>query len=127
MSAVVEKPIFKPNKNFQVQSDTLEERCTIVHCTIIAHDFWPTGIRIWPTTFLIQDNGERKKLLQAYNIAQYPNWKWVLNGHQFTLIFEGLEKECLLFDLLEDIPQAGGFRFENMERNKRDVYWIEID
>jgi hypothetical protein len=126
-ATIVEKPIFKPNISFQIEADTLEERSTIVHCTVKADEFWPTGIRIWPTTFLIQENGERKKLLQAYNIAPYPNWKWVLNGHVFTLIFEGLSKDCMLFDLLEDIPQPGGFHIENIERNKLDVYWVEID
>lgn len=128
MSAtIIQKPIFKPNINFQVQPETLEERATIVHCTVKGYDFFPMGIRIWPTTFLIQQNGERKKLLQAYNIAAYPNWKWVFNGHVFTLVFEGLDKDCLLFDLLEDIPQPGGFRIENIERNKQDVYWVEVD
>ena len=124
---IIQKPVFKPDIDFKVQPDVLEERSTVVHCTVNGYPFWPTGIRIWPTTFLIQENGKRKKLLQAYNITPYPDWKWVFHGHVFTLVFEGLDKDCLLFDLLEDIPQPGGFCIENIERNKQDVYWVEID
>jgi hypothetical protein len=88
---------------------------------------YPTAIRIWPTTFLIQDNSDRKKLLHAFNISPYPNWKIVNEGHVFTLVFEGLDKHCLLFDVVEDIPEMGGFRFENIKRNDTDVYWVDVD
>lgn len=125
-STIIQKPVFKPDIDFKVQQDVLEERSTIVHCTVTGYPFFVTAIRIWPTTFLIQENGERKKLLQAYNITPYPNWKLVWSGHVFTLVFEGLDKDCLLFDLLEDIPQPGGFHIENIERNGQDVYHVEI-
>ncbi len=125
-STIIKKPTFKPDIDFKVQHDVLEERSTVVHCKVTGYPFFITAIRIWPTTFLIQDNGERKKLLQAYNIPSYPDWKWVFNEHVFTLVFEGLDKNCLLFDLLEDIPQSGGFHIENIERNKQDVYWVEV-
>src|SRR5687767_741181 len=122
MASTLLKPVFKPDINFQVKPDVSEERSTIVHCLLVD---W-NAIRIWPTTYLVQEDGTRKKLLQAYNISEYPNWKFVFPGHCFTLIFEGLDKSCLLFDLLEDIPQPGGFHIENIERNKTDVYWIEV-
>lgn len=116
------KPTFKPEIDFAVQPAVDEERSTIVHCTV--HEL--TLIRIWPTTYLIQEDGVRKKLLHAYNITEYPDWKWAFPGHRFTLVFEGLDKHCLLFDLLEDIPQPGGFHIANIERNNADVYWLDV-
>jgi hypothetical protein len=119
-------PVFKPETDFDVEIDfkveVLEERATIVHCTLT----YFSAVRIWPTTYLLQENGTRKYLLQAYHITQYPDWKWLLPGETFTLVFEGLDKSCLLFDLIEDIPEPGGFRFENIERNKTDVYHLKI-
>jgi hypothetical protein len=41
---------------------------------------------------------------------------------RFTLIFSGLSKSCEFFDLLEDIPEAGGFFIQNIKRNKDDIY-----
>ena len=124
---LIEKPKFKPDIDFKVQHETLEESSTIVHCQLKGEYFFPTLIRIWPTTYLIQDNSDRKKLLHAYNISSYPNWKVVDEGHVFTLVFEGLDKSCLLFDLFEDIPESGGFRVENIERNNSGVYWVEVE
>ncbi len=117
------RPIFKPDIDFNVKHDILEERATIVHCTM--HII--TAIRIWPTTFLIQMDGSRKNLLQAYNITAYPEWKLVFIGHTFTLVFEGLDKHCLLFDLLEDIPEEGRFSVKSIKRNKTDVYNVPIE
>lgn len=100
----------------------LIEKYTIVHCIKrIA-----TSVRIWPTTFLVQDNGEKKKLVAAYNISKYPNWEWIEADHQFTLVFEGLDKECKTFDLLEDIPEPGGFEVNSIVRNCTDVYSLKI-
>jgi len=42
---------------------------------------------------------------------------------KFTLIFEGLDKPRKHFDLVEDIPEPGGFI---IKRNKSDVYDIFI-
>lgn len=121
--ATIKAPLFKPDIGFKADFQALEEKMVIVHVSVNEESL----IRIWPTTFLIQEDGTRKKLLQAYNITKYPMWKWVLKGHRFTLVFEGLDKYCLLFDLLEDIPDEGGFHVENIERNKSDVYQIYID
>lgn len=122
MPEIAVRPTFKPEIDFDLEGHTEEERSTIVHCVVQEFSL----IRIWPTTFLVQENGVRKKLLQAYNIAQFPNWRWAFYGHKFTLVFEGLDRDCLLFDLLEDIPQEGGFHIENIERNKTDVYWLTV-
>lgn len=106
---------------------TQEERQTIVHCTLTeskAGGFML--IRIWPTTFLIQSDGTRKKMLWFEQIAPFPQWLPVLVPHTFTLIFEGLERNCETFDLVEEIPQEGGFEVIGIRRNEMDVYRVEI-
>ncbi|RYY94880.1 MAG: hypothetical protein EOO11_17005 [Chitinophagaceae bacterium] len=117
----IARPVFKPDISFKVEA--LEERATIVHCSMTEF----SAARIWPSTYLVQEDGTRKALLQAFGIAPYPNWKWLLPGETFTLVFEGLDRNCLLFDLLEDIPEPGGFHIANIERNKSDVYRVFID
>ena len=42
----------------------------------------------------------------------------------FTLIFEGLPKDCTSFDLVEDALEEGGFLYENIQRTYNDVYEI---
>ena len=121
-STTVIKPRFAPEILFDVSTHLLEERTTIVHCTLLEDSF----IRIWPTTFLVQDDGARKPMIQAFNIVAYPNWKLVPAGHRFTLVFEGLDKGCAIFELVEEIPEPGGFRSGPMQRNKSDVYTLEV-
>ncbi|TCJ13584.1 hypothetical protein EPD60_12360 [Flaviaesturariibacter flavus] len=115
-------PVFKPEISFKVETLPDTERSTIVHVTLPEL----TLARIWPTTFLVQDDGTRKRLLHAFNITEYPHWKLFFPGERFTLVFEGLDKRCLFFDLLEDIPEPGGFHIENIERNRSDVYQVEM-
>jgi hypothetical protein len=104
-----------------------EERQTIVHCTV-ANDagMHETMIRIWPSTWLIQENGLRRKLLFFERISPFPLWTLVRLPHRFTLVFEGLDDDCARFDLLEDIPQAGGFEVRAILRNQLDVYHVQI-
>ncbi|RYY87988.1 MAG: hypothetical protein EOO15_10335 [Chitinophagaceae bacterium] len=123
MSETLTRPTFKPDISFEVATLPDPERNTIVHVTLPEL----TLARIWPTTFLVQDDGTRKGLLHAFNITQYPNWKFFFPGERFTLVFEGLDRNCLLFDLFEDIPEPGGFYIENIERNKSDVYHVEME
>jgi hypothetical protein len=61
-----------------------------------------------------------------FNIA--PEWTYVPEGKtsRFTLIFAPLPKSCEFFDLLEDIPETGGFFIQNIKRNKSDVYHVLI-
>lgn len=122
-SFTVHKPVFKPDINFEVEKELLVERATIVHCSIldISH------IRIWPTTYLVQQDGTRKKLLQAYNISEFPQWKFIFGEHTFTLVFEGLDNACKIFDLLEDITEAGAFYVKDILRNKTDVYNVQLN
>lgn len=104
-----------------------EERQTILHCTVLPIvGMEETMIRIWPTTWLIQENKLRKKLLFFDGISPFPFWTKVRLPYKFTLVFEALDDECSRFDLLEDIPQAGGFEVKNIGRNGQDVYHVQI-
>lgn len=95
---------------------------TIVHCTC-GEDY---AYRIWPTTFLIEHGtGRRARLITAFNISFAPQWT-LNNGKGFTLIFEGLSKECTSFDLKEIIPQDGGFEVSGIRRNNMDVYQVNF-
>jgi hypothetical protein len=111
----------------QIRAKALEseERQTIVHCSISnADDNY--AYRIWPSTFLIeQGTGRRAKLITAFNISFAPEWT-MNDGKGFTLIFEGLSKGCMLFDLKEVIPQEGGFEVLGIPRNRSDVYTVEF-
>ena len=99
-----------------------EERQTIVHCTVDE----TYAYRIWPSTFLIEKaNGRKSKLITAFNISFAP--QWTLNsGKGFTLIFEGLSNECAVFDMVEIIPEEGGFEVRDIVRNNSDVYQVEL-
>lgn len=121
-AVITRKPVFKPKIAFEAEAAMLEERATIVHCTVI----FDSAIRIWKTTYLIQEDGIRKQLLYAYHIPEYPNWAIVPGGHVFTLVFEGLDKGCVLFDLLEDIPVPEGFHIVGIRRNRQDVYRVDV-
>ena len=101
-----------------------EEKQTIVHCVLKEEN--AEAYRIWPSTFLVErDTGKRAKLITAFNISYAP--EWTLNGGKgFTLIFEGLSKECSVFDLKEIIPQEGGFEELGIARNETDVYQVSF-
>ncbi len=105
--------------------DTLTdaERQTIVHCACGE----TYAYRIWPSTFLIErGTGKRAKLITAFNISFAPQWTHN-DGKGFTLIFEGLSKECTVFDLQEIIPQVGGFEVSGIVRNNSDVYQVSFE
>jgi len=86
-------------------------------------------IRIWRSTFLVDaGSGSRSPLVHVENISYAPQWTIIPTTglFHFLLIFEALPKSCTEFSLLEDIPQAGGFFVEGIQRNKSDVYHIDI-
>lgn len=115
----------KPQKKETPKENTLieSERQTIVHIEILAGG----NMRIWPSTYLIEnETGNRLKLLKSFNISNYPQWQYIQKGGNFTLIFEGLSKDCRVFKLIEIIPQSGAFLFENIKRNESDVYRISL-
>ncbi len=113
----------------QLQLRQLEERQVIVHCLFKCPPSRELLIRIWKTTFLIDNHSSHKsKLLFFDNISLYPEWTLVKAGSRFkfTLLFSGLPEDCVSFDLFEDIPAAGGFYIPAIVRNKTDVYSVEI-
>ncbi len=118
MIELLEQPKLKP----ELKTLESEERQTIVHCTCRA-DY---AFRIWPTTYLIENGtNKRANLITAFNISFAPHWT-LNDGKGFTLIFEGLSKDCTLFNLKEIIPQDGGFEILNIQRTTMDVYYVSF-
>lgn len=108
-----------------IAADAEEKSTVIVHCELRGALYG--GARIWPSTYLIEEDGIRRQLLHAFNIGHYPHYMLVnQEPYVFTLIFEGLSKSCGVFSLLEDIPQEGGFYTESILRNNTDVYRVEV-
>jgi hypothetical protein len=123
----IARPRMETDAALQELLQAQEERCTIVHCRLFTES--PTRVRIWPETFLVEENNERRKLLNAFNISLMPHWTYheVYNGYiRFTLVFEGLGKDCRQFHLLEEIPEPGGFYSHEIARNHSDVYEVEV-
>jgi transposase-like protein len=86
---------------------------------------WGDKIRIWKSTFLhAKGSSHRSSLVHVENISVHPTWTHVSAGEtiNFTLIFSGLPKDCEYFDLIEDIPEPGGFVINDIKRNNSDVY-----
>lgn len=112
--------IQKPAINFKVEVSFADEQCTIVYCTLP----YETLCRIWvDNTFLVEDNGSRKRLIHFEGISVHPDFDYVKN---FTLIFEGLSQSCKSFHLLEEIPERNGFFSDAIKRNKIDVYNVSV-
>ncbi|MBK9177478.1 MAG: hypothetical protein IPM46_14320 [Flavobacteriales bacterium] len=87
------------------------------------------GIRIWPSTYLLcRTSGQRSPLLHAEGIPHAPTWRVVPPGRRiaFTLLFAALPRACELFDLVEEIPEDGGFYVPGIARNGMDVYRLGI-
>ena len=103
-----------------------EESQVVVHCRTFVS--YPECLRVWKSTYLIPHDSTKKcALTHAENISFYPQWTICSEGaYEFTLFFRGLPKDCLFFDLFEDIPEPGGFFKKNIERNSSDVYCINI-
>ena len=118
------KVIEEEESEVLTQQEVAEESQTIVHCICHVNALY----RIWPSTFLIEHGtGNRAKLVTAFNISFYPQWTEKRAGQKFTLVFEGLSRNCVIFDLKEMIPQEGGFEVHGIVRNSTDVYTVHID
>ncbi len=126
--APIVKPLIDKETLVQLLHDELTESQVIVHCSYRPfhnHD----KIRIWKSTYLFDNNSDHKSnFVSSENISLYPNWTWVEANktHIFTLIFTGLPKSCESFDLIESIPEPGGFEVRNIRRNKSDVYYLKL-
>ena len=126
----IPKPSISPEILESLQTKTMEEKQVIVHCCYPASFFEGNLIRIWQSTFLIDNTIQHKShLIHHENISLYPYWTEVppMKDYWFTLVFSGLPKECTSFDLKEIIPQEGGFFIQNIKRNASDVYRIIIN
>lgn len=111
----------------ELLTDVEERGQVTVHCSIVTD--YVDMIRIWPSTYLVcQLTGHRSRLLHSEGIAYAPAWQEVNPGKPvaFTLLFESLPKECILFDLVEEISQPGGFFVPAILRNAPDVYRVEV-
>jgi hypothetical protein len=96
---------------------------------VMVRSWYPfgTGVRIWPTTYLIcNQTGNRSKLIYTENVGKYPGWQWLSAGERFLMVFEALPKDCVSFDLYEDIPEPGEFHIKNIRRNKIEVYDVPM-
>ena len=127
MSTTTRKPGVKIDEEILTFLQTEEQRTTIVHCRIYSP--FPTLARIWNSTYLLEENGNQVQLIKAFNISLAPNWTWFTpesNFFHFTLLFEGLSKGCMFFQLVEDISEPGGFFSDRIQRNKTDVYEVEL-
>ena len=122
----LQEPILESQLDEKI--DVREESHVYVHC-YYNNTSANLLIRIWKSTFLIdRSSSHRSKLVHVENITYAPAWMPVPPNtlYQFLLIFEALPKECEIFDLLEDIPQPGGFFISSISRNKKDVYHVHL-
>jgi len=130
---IQEPPVkIKPAVDVEVLSSidplVLEDSFVYVHCYF---DNPTEGalIRIWNSTFLVDAASTAKsKLVHAENISFAPQWTLIpdFTMYSFLLIFTALPKSCTHFDLIEQIPQPGGFHVRNIHRNQQDVYHINL-
>ena len=120
--------LIKETVKQQLQDLTAEESQVIVHCSYFTGGF-EEKIRIWKSTFLMaRESAHRSKLLYVENISLYPDWTDMerYKEFRFTLIFSALPKDCKVFDLVETIPEPGGFEVRGIGRNGVDVYRVEV-
>jgi hypothetical protein len=132
LAAKMPEPNVKPAPEVEVltaiETDFQQEGHVYVHC-YFNNAYSDMLIRIWKTTFLV-DNGStgRSQLVHVENISYAPEWTLIPDKKlfRFLLIFEALPKSCASFDLVEEIPQPGGFHVAGISRNKTDVYHIDV-
>lgn len=130
---IKEIPAVKPEIGTDVLTsidpNSLTDSYIYVHCHY-ENEYEEMFIRVWRSTFLIdRTSGSRAKLVHAENISIAPVWT-IIPGkmtYTFLLIFASLPKDCTVFDLVEDIPQSGGFHVSGISRNEKDVYHVTID
>jgi hypothetical protein len=126
--AIEVRPEISEETQKKLSALTVEEGQVIVHCKIVASLF-STVARIWPSTWLIDKfSDNRSKLVHLSGITKYPVWTEIPEGRTlyFTLVFSPLPKSCQVFDLLEEIPESGGFHVANIIRNVTDVYSVDL-
>lgn len=134
MSTIIKEiPTLKPEIGTEVLTsidpNSLTDSYVYVHCHY-QNEYDEMFIRVWRSTFLIDRTSDsRAQLVHAENISYAPQWTFIPGKQLYTflLIFSALPKDCKVFDLVEDIPQAGGFHVSGIARNGQDVYHVTID
>ncbi len=122
------KPLIDADVLESISPEVLQDGYVYVHCCF-QNEWQDALIRIWKTTFLIdRGSGNKSALIHAENISFAPIWTMIpdKSTHTFLLVFEALPKACTLFDLVEEIPQPGGFHVTDIHRNASDVYHISL-
>ena len=122
------KPIIDEAIKYDIQQSADVEQQVIVHCKYEASAEGDM-IRIWKSTFLYaRDSKHKSGLVNTQKISIYPEWTFIegKKSYFFTLIFSALPRSCKTFDLIENIPEPGGFFVTNISRNKVDVYNVDI-
>ncbi|MCC6402172.1 MAG: hypothetical protein IT227_15525 [Flavobacteriales bacterium] len=119
-------PAIDPGIREELLAQADERGQVTVHCRFSTP--WGTRLRVWPGTYLIcRTTGHRSALLHAEGISWYPAWMPVPAGTiSFTLVFAPLPDGCTVFDLIEEIPEPGGFMVSGMVRNGSDLYDVEV-
>lgn len=123
------KPFVDTDVLFSIRPELLNDSYIYIH-GYVQTQAQEMLIRIWPSTFLVGKNAaERAQLIHAENITFAPVWTIVPDKlrYSFLLIFSALPKTCRVFDLVEEIPQPGGFFIPNIARNDTDVYHVNFD
>lgn len=130
---IQDRPTVKPEIGTEVLTsidpNSLTDSYVYVHCHY-QNEYDEMFIRVWRSTFLIdRASGSRAQLVHAENISYAPVWTYIpgKQAYTFLLIFSALPKDCAVFDLVEDIPQAGGFHVSGIARNEQDVYHVTIE
>ena len=111
-----------------IEPATLEDSYVYVHCSFDNSNS-DALIRIWKTTFLVDHvSGVKSQLIHAENISIAPLWTIIPDKsvYNFILIFSALPKSCRIFDLIEEIPQPGGFYIKDIPRHALDVYHVTM-
>ncbi|MFM2156346.1 MAG: hypothetical protein RL516_1095 [Bacteroidota bacterium] len=124
--------LFKYSLNLDAETSTLVAEAVAVEAQVVVHvSIWSdeaVNLRIWGSTFLFDTHsGHHSKLVHFENISLAPEWTSIKSAlpYRFTLIFEGLPKSCIQFDLIEIGLGEGCFEFKNIMRNQSDVYYVE--
>lgn len=114
---------------FEIEKNCDIEKQVVIHIQINPSPFI-NQIRIWPSTFLIDlHSTHRSQLLWVHRISIMPQWTIIppYTKREFSLFFSALPKSCTRFNLLEEIPEPGGFEVQNIIRNTQDVYYLEMN
>ncbi len=122
------KVVIDKEVKLKLLNNVSEKSQVILHCSYTGSSFYDR-IRIWKSTFLFaKESNHQSKLIHCINIPLFPEWLTIKNGEtiNFTLIFSGLPNHCKTFDMIEKIPEPGGFEVKNIQRNKTDIYNIVL-